>query len=364
MDCLRELSSLLDVRVDSNDPRDPSRDPLDPSRDPLDPLDPLDPFDAWLHASSVLAASVSSTRDRRAIASVASGAAGSFASAEGSLGGGGSRPRRIPAAAAWVSKRSDSVHAASASARAGGSPGAAAAVVSGDGSGALDASAVPPAAAFLSPGGGGPTRGAPSSRARRSSSASGTPPRRAPAASSGSLSNRGVFDWLTLTGRFRRLLPAHRSAALAASSVSNSTNATLAVFLGFPWTRILDTAPAAVSKNPRICSSVAPMSMFAAYTVRAHRSTSSGVCGRSCGFTGMTLVRLRTTRIGLPPISVPDMRSAASAALGAPNATNAKYPSELESAHKRQSSTAPHEANAPETSSSVAAACNPRTSTV
>ena len=104
--------------------------------------------------------------------------------------------------------------------------------------------------------------------------------------------------------------------------------------------------------------------MFAAYTVRAHRSTSSGVCGRSCGFTGMTLVRLRTTRIGLPPISVPDMRSAASAALGAPNATNAKYPSELESAHKRQSSTAPHEANAPETSSSVAAACNPRTSTV
>ena len=354
--------------MDSNDPRDPSRDPLDP-------LDPLDPFDAWLHTSSVLAASVSSTRDRRAIASVASGAAGSFASAEGSLGGRGSRPRRIPAAAAWVLKRSDSVHAASASARAGGSPGgfpggspggsgAAAAVVSGDGSGALDASAVPPAAAFLSPGGGGPTRGAPSSRARRSSSASGAPPRRAPAASSGSLSNRGVFDWLTLTGRFRRLLPAHRSAALAASSVSNSTNATLAVFLGFPWTRILDTAPAAVSKNPRICSSVAPMSMFAAYTVRAHRSTSSGVCGRSCGFTGMTLVRLRTTRIGLPPISVPDMRSAASAALGAPNATNAKYPSELESAHKRQSSTAPHEANAPETSSSVAAACNPRTSTV
>jgi hypothetical protein len=165
MDCLRELSSLLDVRVDSNDPRDPSRDPLDP-------LDPLDPFDAWLHTSSVLAASVSSTRDRRAIASVASGAAGSFASAEVSLGGRGSRPRRIPAAAAWVLKRSDSVHAASASARAGGSPGgfpggspggsgAAAAVVSGDGSGALDASAVPPAAAFLSPGG-GPTRGAPS----------------------------------------------------------------------------------------------------------------------------------------------------------------------------------------------------------
>ena len=83
-----------------------------------------------------------------------------------------------------------------------------------------------------------------------------------------------------------------------------------------------------------ISFSIAPMSMFAAYTVRAHRSTSSGVCGRSCGFTGMTLVRLRTTRIGLPPISVPDMRSAASAALGAPNATNAKYPSELESAHK------------------------------
>ena len=78
----------------------------------------------------------------------------------------------------------------------------------------------------------------------------------------------------------------------------------------------------------------------------------------------MTLVRLSTTRTGCPPISEPDLDSAARAPALVGNATNAYRAPLCGSEHRRQSATGPHASNAAATSRSVAETGTSRTCTV
>jgi hypothetical protein len=103
------------------------------------------------------------------------------------------------------------------------------------------------------------------------------------------LFRKGVLDGLTRMARLCIICPAHAIAAEALSSVSNSTKATFVLLRrGLPWRCMLTTGPAAAAKKPRMSSSPTAWSTFATYTVRVQRSTSSSVCGSSCGLTGIT----------------------------------------------------------------------------